>query len=557
MSYQATVLADSPVGYWPLTEGTGTAADVSGGANPGTYVGGTSQVSGPLGGDTATLFNGTTGRVSAPWKAAYLDNDVLTMTAFIRRTATTTGTQGIVSKGKNDAYLRLNGTSLDFLKSNSADLGSSSGVTLGNDSLWHHVAIVKNGATTHMYLDGVDVTGPITNATMAAGEAISIGSDIANSVAADFFNGRIAHAAYFNTALSPARIQAHIAAAWGVNGPRWFSSSSPYNFPGTGVVDPNSAAWMSAIQAFPVSNLFINQNGFTNALYSIDPRRDTGWTRRSIYTATRSVRCQGVPLNSSMFIPTDSDHGVAIYDEQYGVWYNPYAASALDGNGDWDAGGIGGAVGTFKASRSGWWKDPTSILAQNAAGSLYVGGMVFPEELYYGQINHALVCSMPSGAHSTAFRSPASRSDGTGSTSTYPPMGCRYTLDPAVDVTTLTTNPYLQVLYKALQNYGMIDIDSNVGNTFTLYAPHSGGYGYPYQPGSDPPRMPPGVTQVNLASIVPHLRVMTAEPSPTYENKSTMAAITGGPVYTPAGPVLATGPHGGRMKVGMPTPNLR
>ena len=68
MTYQTTVLADSPVALWPLNESSGSALDISGVATEAdmTIFGGVTQASSPVvsGGGTSYLLNGTSGYLS-------------------------------------------------------------------------------------------------------------------------------------------------------------------------------------------------------------------------------------------------------------------------------------------------------------------------------------------------------------------------------------------------------------------------------------------------------------------------------------------------------------
>ena len=203
--YAATVLADAPAGYWRLGEASGTALDSSGRGNNASPTGVmTRDVAGAVSGDDgAVAFGG--GYLSAP-DAASLDlGDTFTMEAWVKPN----GFGAIVSKGFNGYYLRLLGNNkLNLLKSNAAEIVEST--TAVPSSGWHHVVATKTGATVKLYLDGVDVTGPITNATVVnTADSIYIGCQ---RPASECGTASIDEVAVYATALSSVRVAAHYAA---------------------------------------------------------------------------------------------------------------------------------------------------------------------------------------------------------------------------------------------------------------------------------------------------------------------------------------------------------
>jgi hypothetical protein len=97
----------------------------------------------------------------------------------------------------NKVYLRKSGT---------GDIVAST-ATIADTTNWHYVVATKNGATVKLYVDGVDVTGTVTNQTIASNtQPLRIGKDGPNSA---WFYGSIDDAAVYGTALSAARVQAH------------------------------------------------------------------------------------------------------------------------------------------------------------------------------------------------------------------------------------------------------------------------------------------------------------------------------------------------------------
>lgn len=207
--YSTALLAFTPGGYWRMGEAAGQPQDSSGNANHTTITGGTPTYSqtGALSGDanTAILFNGSTGYFSAPDAATIDPADTFTVMAWIKRTATQGTVQDIVSKGTNAFEFRIHSDNkLMLVKENVAAIVSST-TTITDTTGYHFVVATKSGATVKLYIDAVDVTGVVTNATCATNTALLyIGR---RSTAADsFFNGTIDEVAVFPTALTAANI---------------------------------------------------------------------------------------------------------------------------------------------------------------------------------------------------------------------------------------------------------------------------------------------------------------------------------------------------------------
>ena len=213
-AYGPAILATGGlVAYWRLGEAYGISAyDANGGANSGTYL--NSPMLGQMGalyGDanTATLLNGTTQSVTVLDAASLHLGDVVSIEAWIFKSGS--GYRGILSKGWSSYYLRLNADdTFSFLKSGVAVIVTST-VTVGTG--WHHVVSTKNGATVKLYLDGTDVTGAVTNATLADGTLnLGIGCDMtggAPGTPIEWFAGGLDEVALYGVALSAATVLAH------------------------------------------------------------------------------------------------------------------------------------------------------------------------------------------------------------------------------------------------------------------------------------------------------------------------------------------------------------
>jgi hypothetical protein len=113
-----------------------------------------------------------------------------------------------------------------------------------------------------------------------------------------------------------------------------------------------------------------------------------------------------------------------------------------------------------------------------AAGFSAALGLIWPQEIERGSIDHALVFAYPYTRTGLPVP-PATRSDGRTDLPDALPIGARVRLDPTLDLSTLGLNRAQLVVAKALQQYGMVLGDTSGGTT--LYAAHPYGLGYdPY-----------------------------------------------------------------------------
>lgn len=167
---------------------------------------------------------------------------------------------------------------------------------------------------------------------------------------------------------------------------------------------------------------------------------------------------EGVPIpEHARPDPADDGHMVVL-DEPRRCVYEFYRARA-DGAGwaaDW--------VNATPADGDGVYPDG---LSTRASGLSAGAGLIWPEELRQGRIDHALVFAYPF----TRMGAPvgmATASDGDTAEATALPIGAHLVLDPAVDIDALNLSPPERTIAEALQRYGMVLADSSGG--FTLYA---------------------------------------------------------------------------------------
>lgn len=218
------------MGYWPLNEGSGTAAtDVmtlaKGAGNTGTYspnsagawTGGTLNVSpGPInrGRGGGASFNGSSGYVGLGNSSSFNFTTRYTFEAWVKIAAITGGSQWVLGKDIQGSRSYDWGifTNTFALQINGSNLGLATTVMTA-DAKWHHVAAVYDGTNVTYYLDGAS-DGVVAGADpVVTTESLNIGRR-GYTTNQDFWNGQIAHLAVYSYAVAAARIKYHYLAGF-------------------------------------------------------------------------------------------------------------------------------------------------------------------------------------------------------------------------------------------------------------------------------------------------------------------------------------------------------
>lgn len=218
-AYDAAVLADTPSGYWPGKESSGTTAyDLSGNGNNGSYSG--SYTLGATGiGDGETIVNFTGGQMAVPDTAPLrLGSGALSVEAWINPSSlasyatlfdnTSAGGRGYsafinAGAGSTGVYVTLGDSA------NPGEMTISSGITTSN---LYYFALTSSGSTLKIYL----------NASLVLNTSITAGPDNSNSGVTFFGNpsggggllqGLGGKFAVYNYVLTSTQISNHYAAA--------------------------------------------------------------------------------------------------------------------------------------------------------------------------------------------------------------------------------------------------------------------------------------------------------------------------------------------------------
>ncbi|MFO1477799.1 MAG: LamG-like jellyroll fold domain-containing protein [Verrucomicrobiota bacterium] len=236
--YVAQIVADSPMGYWPLNNpayaapdpaslpvafNNGTAASVFGLYEPGSVPGVAGVPASGFGSpNRACQLNGSAGYVDVPGPLPGLPGPVSVL-AWIRANPATGRAQTILGAGSTSFHLGLDGTGLPVFGNGLQWIGDISGTVPVADGNWHQLAGVYDGTSSELlYVDG-QLAASTTSATVpvpgSAGDLWIGGAPEAASE--QLFSGTIDEVAIFTNALSSVQVQQLFAAT---NGPLTLSA---------------------------------------------------------------------------------------------------------------------------------------------------------------------------------------------------------------------------------------------------------------------------------------------------------------------------------------------
>ncbi|MCO5327302.1 MAG: DUF2155 domain-containing protein [Solirubrobacterales bacterium] len=265
---------------------------------------------------------------------------------------------------------------------------------------------------------------------------------------------------------------------------RPFSSTSPWNTDVSGEpLDPDSKAMMRRAQKRlaaveqPNGTVTTEERKITVGLtvnvtrWTVPVFSDNQPGAVSRPTVCRQLTC-GSDATTSITIPEDAcpdprfDGWMTVLDTGAHVAYDYWRARCeADGSISYHY------VKAWELDGPGF-QDPTGVSARGSGLPLFAG-LITPQEVESGRIEHALAISVP-GAAQRRYVQPASRTDGTGARNSVP-EGARLRLrDGAEDLLTRkfvrsgTQRETARTIISALQRYGAIIVDRSAAPT--MYA---------------------------------------------------------------------------------------
>ena len=230
---------------------------------------------------------------------------------------------------------------------------------------------------------------------------------------------------------------------------RLYGPSSPFNTPigASPSVAANSDALVRAsVLRYTDSANFANSDDWGIAMIDARPSDPTRTVGVTDWGYGKDYAAPAVRIPDAARPTTASDHHLVVFDgdKELDMW-----GAERQSDGSWDAGG------RYVTSRSG--SGVAAPVAGNAAGTALAAGVVRPEEIAAGRIDHALTFTSPYVRDT--FVAPAVHTDGRQNADDAMPMGTRIQLDPAVDISGLPR--YKRLIAQALQEYGAYLVDSS------------------------------------------------------------------------------------------------
>jgi chitodextrinase len=195
------------VGAWAFGEGSGTTtADASGNGSAGTITGASWTTQGRNG--NALSFNGTNSVVRVASSASLNLGSAMTLSAWIRPTASQSGWRTIVQRQAEAYFLDASGDA-PGRPTGGGTLGGgvhyTNGPTANPVNAWTHVALTYDGSMLRLYVGGTQAaTRAATGAIQTSTNPLWIGG---NSPYGEYFQGLIDEVRVYNRALTQAEIQ--------------------------------------------------------------------------------------------------------------------------------------------------------------------------------------------------------------------------------------------------------------------------------------------------------------------------------------------------------------
>jgi hypothetical protein len=253
--------------------------------------------------------------------------------------------------------------------------------------------------------------------------------------------------------------------------PRLYDPASFVNTPigATPAVDPNSAAMVSAsITPYVGGSNVTNDADWGIPIFHADTP-----TRRYTVGCTKywcDVSVPPFPIPGWARPSSGGDAHMVVLDDgsngELDTWLAEHVGST------WRA----GVRTVIRSDGSGVQCAPGAHCGRpNAAGFALAAGIVRPEEIAQGHIDHALMITTPY-TRSGYVACPAIGTDGSHADPNALPMGAHLQLDPAVNVDGLSIPAWEKAIAHALQDYGAYVVDT--GGSMSIRAESSVGRGY-------------------------------------------------------------------------------
>jgi len=236
-----------------------------------------------------------------------------------------------------------------------------------------------------------------------------------------------------------------------------FNANSIWNKPiGTSpAIHPNSAGMIQLLAS--TTNGVINIDGINGAWSVAVYEADASAPVKTVCDDGRYRPCEKVPIPVGMYPSPDADGKTVIIDRSktpnraWSFW----SMKKSDGsNGDWTADYGAFGWGDISTGGDGIRNYGGGEWGGRVTGWNYYAGLITPEEIAQGHIDHALEFNIPHGITARKHIWPALGDNGVSWDPNAIPMGTRLQLDPSIDVEKLPLSRGGKIIARALQVYG-------------------------------------------------------------------------------------------------------
>ncbi|HEY2258771.1 MAG TPA: hypothetical protein VGH45_03625 [Solirubrobacteraceae bacterium] len=244
--------------------------------------------------------------------------------------------------------------------------------------------------------------------------------------------------------------------------PRLYSPNTFINTPvgQSPSLEPNSGAIVSqAFQGYSSRANLSNDTSWGIPVYHASPQSTSYNVACQYYDCWHQFGPVNIPSNAQPQSGGDG-HLVVLQPggQEFDMWIGQHTASGWTAGSRWEESAYGSAANCTRVHGCG---------AADVAGFALAAGMVRPEEIAQGHIDHALAITTPD-TRANYIACPATDTDGHHDDPSALPVGAHVQLDPNINVAALRIPAWEKVIAVALQQYGAYVIDT--GGSVAVYA---------------------------------------------------------------------------------------
>jgi hypothetical protein len=240
-----------------------------------------------------------------------------------------------------------------------------------------------------------------------------------------------------------------------------FAPDSIWNAPlsPTAPIDSRSAGWVQHLTSKVATyGAWMNTTQYSVPIYTVGTDRYTSMVWIDDFAASDQGNFAAVPLPPFPIPAAGTDRTLVVYqpatDTMWEFWGFYHQADGFHA-------GTGAKISPVSTSngvvptllRPAPWPAPYGATATGLAAA---GGLVTPDEVASGQINHALALAIPYPLARAYWALPALRSDGDSPDPTDIPEGVRLRLPASLNIAALKLPPATAALARAAQRYGIL-----------------------------------------------------------------------------------------------------